>query len=469
MPLPTVPTTSPSIVTPRSISVVGTGYVGLVTALAFAEHGHHVTCVDILPERVDQVSRGQAPFYEPGVEEMLRHHTGHGTLDATTDTAEAVSRTEVTFLCVGTPSSPDGSYDLGQLLSAAEDVGRAVDGLDRHHTVVTKSTVTPRVNRQRVLPILEAASGKAAKHGFSLASNPEFLREGSAMSDALRPDRVVLGLMDGDEKGGDLLVDLYRPFGCPILLTSLEGAELVKLASNSLLAIKVAFANEVANLAAAVGADGYQVLEGVGLDHRLGPHFLRAGAGFGGSCFPKDLQALVAFSETVEMPSLMPSAALEQNQVQPGVIASMARTAMGGDVEGRRVALLGLAFKPDTDDVRETRALPIYRQLTDWGAQVVCHDPRAIANFVELARMEGLPDPPTVTDLDEALSGADLAVVQTEWEEYRSLEPGRFLRLMATPVVVDARRALDPVAMEREGVTYLGVGYPMPATRQVSR
>ncbi len=289
------------------------------------------------------------------------------------------------------------------------------------------------------------------------------------MSDAIRPDRVVLGLMEGDSKARDLLVDLYRPFGCPVLLTSLEGAELVKLASNSLLAIKVAFANEVANLSAAVGADGYQVLEGVGMDHRLGPHFLRAGAGFGGSCFPKDLQALVAFSETVELPSMMPAAALAQNQVQPGVIASMARMAMDGDVIGKRVALLGLAFKPETDDVRETRALPIYRQLTEWGARVVCHDPRAITNFVELAMEEGLPEPPTASDLDEALSGADLAVVQTEWDEYRRLEPSRLTRLMATPVVVDARRALDPEAMEREGVTYLGVGYPVPGTRRVSR
>ncbi len=451
---------------PRRISVVGTGYVGLVTALAFAHHGHRVTCVDVLPDRVDSVTRGIAPFYEPGVEEALERHLDEGRLDATTDTGRAVEVSEVTFLCVGTPTTEDGPYDLGQLVSAAEEVGSTIRGLDRHHVVVTKSTVTPTVNREVVLPALEKASGRSAPDGFSLASNPEFLREGSALSDALGPDRVVIGLMDADGHAKELLADLYREFGSPMLVTSLEGAELVKLASNSLLAIKVAFANEVANVAATVGADGYEVLEGVGMDHRLGPHFLRAGAGFGGSCFPKDLRALVAFSNTLELPALMPKAALDQNEVQPGVVAAMARLALDGKVEGRRVALLGLAFKPETDDVRETRALPIYRSLTEWGAHVICHDPRAGRAFVELAKHEGLPSPTVVDDLDDVLRDVELAVVHTEWEEYRSLEPGRLRSLMARACVLDARRALDPEVMERGGVTYLGVGYPSRGLRR---
>ena len=309
---------------------------------------------------------------------------------------------------------------------------------------------------------LEATSSMTAPEGFSLVSNPEFLREGSALADALDPDRVVIGLMEGDGTAEELLMDLYRPFDRPVLVTSIEGAELVKLASNSLLAIKVAFANEVANVAAAVGADGYQVLEGVGMDHRLGPHFLRAGAGFGGSCFPKDLRALVGFSESLDLPALMPSAALEQNRVQPGVIAAMVRLALDGDVVGRRVALLGLAFKPQTDDVRETRAMPIYRQLTEWGVEVICHDPQAGANFTDLVREEGLPDPHIVDELDDALEGAVVVVVQTEWEEYQSLDPAHLVSVMARPVLVDARRALDPLKMERGGVTYLGVGHPGP-------
>lgn len=455
------PSETPSSTTgPRRISVIGTGYVGLVTALAFAHYGHTVTCVDIIPDRVDSVSRGRAPFFEPGVDEALAHHVGTGHVRATSDTMTAVAETEVTFLCVGTPSGPDGSYDLGFLKTAARDVGAAIAGLDRHHVVVTKSTVTPTVNRQVVLREIEAASGRIAPEGLSLVSNPEFLREGSALADALEPDRIVLGLLDDDSTGEALMRDLYRPFGRPVLVTTLEGAELVKLASNSLLAIKVAFANEVANVAAAVGADGYQVLEGVGMDHRLGPHFLRAGAGFGGSCFPKDLQALVRFSQDLDIPALMPAAALEQNRVQPGVVAALVRLALDGDVEGKKVSLLGLAFKPQTDDVRESRALPIYRQLIDWGARVVCHDPQAGANFVALAREGGLPDPLIADSLDEALEGAEVAIIQTEWDVYRTLDPGHLVSIMARPIVVDARRALDAGLMEGGGVSYLGVGHP---------
>lgn len=448
--------------TPRRLAVVGTGYVGLVTALAFAEHGNHVRCVDVIPERVEAISKGRAPFYEPGVAEALARHVSEGRVAATTDTTSAVEASDATFLCVGTPSAEDGSYDLSQLRAAARDVGSALADLERHHVVVTKSTVTPTVNRQTVLPELEATSGKRAPGGFSLVSNPEFLREGSALKDALEPDRIVLGLMKGDDGAETLLREIYGPFDRPVLVTSLEGAELVKLASNSLLAIKVAFANEVANVAAAVGADGYQVLEGVGMDHRLGPHFLRAGAGFGGSCFPKDLQALAAFADSIDLPALMPRAALEQNQVQPGVVAAMVRTALDGDVEGRRVALLGLAFKADTDDVRETRALPIYSLLVGWGASVVCHDPRAGPAFERLAVQEGLPRPEIAPDVSSALEGAEAAIIQTEWREYRELGPDRFVSLMARPLVVDGRRALDPEKMRRGGVTYLGIGHPAP-------
>ena len=444
----------------RRLSIIGTGYVGLVTALAFARHGHHVTCVDVVPERVDLVARGEPPFYEPGVGEALSKHVAAGLVKATGDTAAAVEATEATFICVGTPSAPDGSYDLSQVEAAARAVGRAVGELDRHHVVVTKSTLSPTANRQGVLPVLCATSGRMAPGDFSLASNPEFLREGSALHDAFEPDRVVIGLMEGDTTARDLLVDMYRPLGRPILVTSLEGAELIKLASNSLLAIKVAFANEVANIAAAVGADGYEVLEGVGLDHRLGPHFLRAGAGFGGSCFPKDLRALVAFSETLEMPALMPGAALEQNDVQPVRVVSMVRAALG-ELRGRRVTLLGLAFKPDTDDVRETRALPILEGLLVAGATVVCHDPRASRNFLALAHEVGLEGFEIEHDLDSALRGAEAVVIQTEWEEYKRLEPANLVELCAhPPTVVDARRTLDPDLMVRGGVTYHGMGYP---------
>jgi UDPglucose 6-dehydrogenase len=463
LPLPLLPASDPSTSTPhqRSISIVGTGYVGLVTGLAFAELGHMITCVDVVPERVEWVSRGEAPFYDPGVAEALRRQVDSGLVDATTDTAEAIARTEATFLCVGTPSAQDGSYDLGQMATASRSVGEAIADLDRHHLVVTKSTLTPGASRGVVLPALEEGAGGKAPNAFSLANNPEFLREGSALRDALEPDRIVIGVMEGDNGAAELLVDLYRPLRRPILVTTLEGAELIKLASNSLLAIKVAFANEVANLAAEVGADGYEVLEGVGLDHRLGPHFLRAGAGFGGSCFPKDLRALVAFGESVGLPLLMPSAALDQNEVQPRRVIGLLQQGLGGDLVGKRVALLGLAFKPETDDVRETRALPILRDLMGAGASVVCHDPKAGDNFLALTKEVGMEGFSLAADVGTAISGADAVVIQTEWDEYKALEPSELVRRMApSPVVVDARRALDPEAMVAAGVRYLGVGYP---------
>ncbi len=399
----------------------------------------------------------------PGVAEALARHLGSGLLDATMDITKAVADTEITFLCVGTPSSADGSYDLRHLAAAARSVGEAIEGLDRHHIVVTKSTVTPTANRSIVLPAIAHASGKEASVGFSLVSNPEFLREGSALTDALAPDRIVLGIMEEDRAARDILEALYSPFDRPLLVTSLEGAELIKLASNSLLAIKVAFANEVANLASSVDADGYRVLEGVGLDHRLGPHFLRAGAGFGGSCFPKDLRALVAFSRAQDIPALLPTAALAQNEVQPVVMVELVRKALGGNLQGKRVALLGLAFKPDTDDVRETRALPIYRLLLEGGATVVCHDPRAGESFVQLALEDGLARPDVREGLDEVLRDANAAVIQTEWEEYRLLGPAQLVSDMAPPrAIIDARRTFDPYMMRSDGVTYWGVGLPPP-------
>ena len=456
---------------PRDLAIVGTGYAGLVTAVAMAKHRHRVACVDIDPSRVEAVSSGRAPFFEPGLDEALAGVVRSGRLTATTDLAAAVRSSDATFICVGTPSAPDGSFDLSQVERASRAIGIALrDGGGRrdsssrhrhHHVVVTKSTVAPLQNRTVVLPALEAASGMVAPRDLSLASNPEFLREGSALADALRPDRVVLGTMEGDSRARAFLDSLLRPARAPILHTTLEGAELVKLASNAMLATRVAFANEVANLASAVGADGEEVLRGVGMDHRVGPYFLRAGAGFGGSCFPKDLRALVAFAEDRGVGMVVPAAALEQNDVQPIVVVELARRALGGALEGRRVALLGLSFKAGTDDVRETRALPIYRALLEAGARVVCHDPRACAAFTALAASEGLPRPKMARSLEAALRGSDAAVLQADWPQYTSLGPQALVDLMGdAPVVVDGRRALDPARMRRAGVRYYGIGWP---------
>jgi len=455
---------------PRDLAVVGTGYAGLVTAVVMAKQRHQVACVDIDPSRVEAVSRGRAPFFEPGLDEALGRLVRSGRITATSDLATAVRASDATFICVGTPSAPDGSFDLSQVERASRAIGTALRGDGggrgrgrRHHDhiVVTKSTLAPTQNRTVVLPALEAASGMVAPRDLSLASNPEFLREGSALADALRPDRVVLGTMEGDSRARRFLDALLRPTRAPILHTSLEGAELVKLASNAMLATRVAFANEVANLASAVGADGDEVLRGVGMDHRVGPGFLRAGAGFGGSCFPKDLRALVAFAEGRGVGMVVPAAALEQNDVQPLVVVELARRALGGALEGRRVALLGLSFKAGTDDVRETRALPIYRALLEAGARVVCHDPMAGTAFAALAASEGLPRPRLARSLEVALRGSEAAVLQAEWPQYRSLGPEALVDLMGdAPVIVDGRRALDPMRMRRAGVRYYGIGWP---------
>ena len=446
----------------KRLCVVGTGYVGLATAVAYASHGRHVECVDILPERVRALQSGKAPFFEPGLEDALRRLVKRGTITATTDLDSAVAGAEASFICVGTPSAADGSFDMSQVEAASRGIGDALLKADvKGHIVVTKSTLAPSANRNLVLPALESASRLLAPKQLSLACNPEFLREGAALADALKPDRIVIGTMEGDARAWTFLSSLYRPFKRPVLRTSLEGAELVKLASNALLATKVAFANEVANLAAEVGADGRDVLKGVGMDHRLGPDFLQAGPGFGGSCFPKDLRALIAFGQSREMRLIVPKAALAQNEWQPLVVVNLARRAVGGDIAGRRVALLGLAFKADTDDVRETRALPIYRALTASGAEVVCHDPRAGAAFAALARAENLTPPKIAKKPEDALRRSDVAIIQADWPEYRRLSPQRFRQLMAKgAAVVDGRRILDPEKVRKAGLRYYGVGWP---------
>jgi UDPglucose 6-dehydrogenase len=447
----------------RQLCIVGTGYVGLVTAVAFAKHGNPVRCVDVDEGRVRAVAAGRPPFFEPGLERELTRLVKRGLITASTDAKAAVAGADATFLCVGTPSSASGAFDLSQLEAAARSVGSAMRHAKggRPHVVVTKSTVTPTANRTVVLPSLEAASRMGAPADFSLAVNPEFLREGSALADASSPARIVVGTMEGDTRAWRLLSELYRPFRSPIMRTSMEGAELVKLASNALLATKVAFANEVANLSAAVGTDGREVLTGVGMDPRLGPHFLRAGAGFGGSCFPKDLRALVEFAARKGMPFIIPKAALAQNDWQPLVVVDLVRRALGEDLDGKRIALLGLAFKAGTDDVRETRALPIYRALTAAGARVICHDPRAGPAFIEIARGEGMPEPRLARDLKDAIRGADAAVLQAEWPEYKELRPARLRALMnRPPVVVDGRRMLDPKSLRAGGVRYYAIGLP---------
>lgn len=432
------------------VAIVGAGYVGVCTGLTFAGQGHRITFADVDEARVDALRAGRAPFFEPGVEAALRRALRLRRIDATTDTATAVDAARWVFLCVGTPPTSTGSADLTSLRAAAKAVGQALAGRRDYPIVVVKSTVPPGTVDDVVRLTLEAASGSRAGHDFGVASNPEFLREGHALQDARRPDRVVWGTRE--PRTARRLAQLYARVRCPKIRTDPRTAELIKYAANAFLATRVSFANEMANLCERLGIDWYDVVEGIAPDPRIGPQFFRAGVGFGGSCFPKDLGALAALGRSARNPLRIVESTLEVNERQPAEAIRLLRTEVGA-LKGRRIALLGLAFKPDTDDVRETRALPIYRALRHEGADVVAYDPRAGESFRRLA-----PDAVIATSLEEALTGADGAIIQTEWDEFRRLRPDLLRRLMRTPVVVDGRRTLESRSMDRGAVRYRAIG-----------
>ena len=427
---------------------MGTGYVGLCTGLVFAEHGHEVTFVDVDRQKLAAVEQGRAPFYEPGVDETIARLRDR--LKTSTDLAKAVEANQFTFLCVGTPQGRDGAIDLAYVRNAAREIGQALRGAPRGHVVVVKSTVVPGTAEEVVLREVQQASGLRPDDDFHVASNPEFLKEGSAMKDALQPDRIVVGART--PQGAEAVLSLYAAFSCPRLAVDPRTAETIKYAANAFLATKIAFSNEMANLCERIGVDWYKVAEGIGHDARIGPLFLRAGVGYGGSCFPKDVAAIQHLADAAGAPSPILDAVLRNNDTQPLVAVRMLEEEMGS-LRGKKVALLGLAFKADTDDVRETRALPLLHALQERGADVVCHDPKAAANFLRLA-----PGARVAATAEEALKGADAALVQTEWKEYRSLAPASFRALMRQPIVVDGRRTWSPEEMVQAGVRYRAIG-----------
>lgn len=431
------------------ICIVGTGYVGLCTGLVFSEHGHEVTFVDVDPNKLAAVEQGRAPFYEPGVDELIRKQRPR--LRTSTDLAKAVEENQFTFLCVGTPQGKDGAIDLTYVRNAAREIGRALKSAPRGHVVVVKSTVVPGTAEDVVLKEVQQASGLAPDEDFHVASNPEFLKEGSAMKDALHPDRVVVGART--PRAAEAVLALYGAFSCPKLSVDPRTAEMIKYAANAFLATKIAFSNEMANVSERLGVDWYQIAEGIGHDARIGPLFLRAGVGYGGSCFPKDVAAIQHLADAAGAPSPILDAVLRNNDTQPLVAVRMLEEELGS-LRGKRVALLGLAFKADTDDVRETRALPIWRALRERGADVVCHDPKGGPNFQRVA-----PEAKVVSTVEDALKGADAALVQTEWKEYRDLQPDVFTKMLKAPaVVVDGRRTFDPRRMLDAGIRYRAVG-----------
>ena len=446
------------------ISVIGTGYVGLVSGACLAERGHQVTCVDIRPEVVKEINAGRPPIHEVGLEELLRSACNKGVLSATTDARPAILDSEVTLICVGTPTV-DGRMDMSQIVAAAKEVGAALVNKRGYHVVAVKSTVLPGTTEGPVKAAIESESGKRVGDGWGLCMNPEFLREGRAVEDFRVPDRIVVGATDS--MTAETFLRIYAEFTCPKLVTTPRTAEMMKYVSNSLLATMISFSNEIGNMCSAVpGVDARLVWKGVHLDRRLTPingqvvgpagvtEYLWHGLGFGGSCFPKDVAALRSFGRTVGERTRMLDAVLDINADQPLRMVALLEKELS--LSGKTVAVLGLAFKPGTDDLRESPALPLVAELLRKGAKVLVHDPIAMphakrrAEFREVVFAESWAD---------ALRKCDACCLVTAWPEYREIQPADFSRLMARSLVIDGRGVFEPAAMVAAGVVWRGVGY----------
>jgi UDPglucose 6-dehydrogenase len=443
------------------ITIIGTGYVGLTTGVCLASSGHQVTCVDLLRERVAAINDGKSPFFEPGLDQMLSGALRDGRLRATTELAEAVAASEVTLITVGTPQI-NGDIDLSYVAVAAQQIGSALRGLRDYHVVTVKSTVVPGTTDTLIRSMLEETSGHAAGE-FGLCMNPEFLREGSAVDDFNNPDRIVIG--QWDERSGRVLAKLYESFGCPKIFTTLRNAEMTKYAANSLLATLISFSNEIASLCEATpDADVEVVLEGVHLDRRLSGvgsdrispgilSFLRAGCGFGGSCLPKDVNALRAYARRHSITPSLLDAVMAINAERPRRLVSLAEEALLS-LEGATVAVLGLAFKPGTDDARESPALALMNHLSSKGVILKVYDP------IFTSKPDGLSvDQGAVfcSSMREALMGADAAFIVTAWPEFARADWAFLSDQMRRPIIIDGRNFLRNISWP-EGVTYLTIG-----------
>lgn len=429
------------------IAVIGTGYVGLVTGACFAEFGVDVTCVDIDANKIARLSAGEMPIYEPGLEQLVTKNVSAGRLSFTTDLKQAVEQALVIFLAVGTPPKSDGSPDLSFVEAAARSVGEHLNG---YKVIVTKSTVPIGTGEYLRKLIRESTKSRS---GFGMVSNPEFLREGAAINDFMRPDRVVIG--SRDEEAVAIMRDLYRPLyliEAPFVITSLEAAELSKYAANAFLATKISFINEIANLCDSIGCDVHDVARAIGMDRRIGSKFLHPGPGFGGSCFPKDTQALSSVARQFGRESMIVDAVIEVNRRQRQAMVPKIE-ALVGPIEGKTIAVLGLAFKPETDDMREAPALDIIRKLLEHGAKVKAYDPVAMTEAGKL-----LPEIDYAQDEYEAVTDADALVFVTEWNQFRALDMRRIRDLMKSPRIADLRNIYDPADMRELGFEYVGVG-----------
>ena len=432
-----------------NIVVIGTGYVGLVSGACFSEFGFNVTCIDKDVEKIDRLKAGEIPIYEPGLEGLVARNYQARRLKFATTLADNVCHADAVFIAVGTPTRRgDGHADLSYVFAAAREVAAE---LSDYTVIITKSTVPVGTGR-RVEEVVKAANPEA---DFDVVSNPEFLREGSAIGDFMRPDRVVVGAES--ERAIARMRALYRPLYLiekPVLFTSLETAELIKYAANAFLAVKISYINQMADLCEAVGADVHDVAKGMGLDNRIGAKFLHPGPGYGGSCFPKDTLALVKTAELHDVPVSIVSDVVAYNEARKEAMAARVIAACEGEITGKKIAVLGLAFKPETDDMRESPALDIVTSLAAAGASITAYDPAAMEEARPL-----LPDSVLyVASAQDCLKGADCAVMVTEWNEFRALTPQIFKQLMAVPKLVDLRNIYDPDSMREMGIEYQSIG-----------
>ncbi len=429
------------------IAVIGSGYVGLVTGACFAEFGVDVTCVDVDAEKIARLSDGIVPIYEPGLEQLVAKNTQAGRLNFTTDIKSAVEQALVIFLAVGTPPKEDGSADLKYIDAAARSVAEHMNG---YKVIVTKSTV-PIGTGEHLRRLIREHLKKFTN--FGIVSNPEFLREGAAINDFMRPDRVVIGSQD--EEAIAIMRDLYRPLyliDAPVVITSLESAELIKYAANAFLATKISFINEIANLCDEIGCDVHDVARAVGMDKRIGSKFLHPGPGYGGSCFPKDTRALSSVARQFNCESRIVDSVIEVNEQQrTRMIAKIEK--LIGETKNKNIAVLGLAFKPETDDMREAPAIDIIKALMNRGANIRAFDPVAMAEAAKI-----LPDILYMEDEYQAINGADALVFVTEWNQFRALDMQRIRESMRTPKIADLRNIYNPSTMRELGFEYVGVG-----------
>jgi len=430
------------------ISVIGTGYVGLATGVALSEIGHNVICIDIDKQKIEKMQQGQSPIYEPGLDELMKKNIESGRLRFTTDYKQGMVEAEVIYIAVGTPQKEDGSADLTYIEQVAKAIGEHIerDGV----VIVTKSTVPVGTN-EKVKNWIKSSLKKEVQ--FDIVSNPEFLREGSAIYDMFHGDRIVIGAEN--ERAASIIEEIYKPFGIPIFKTDIKSAEMIKYASNAFLATKISFINEIANICEKVGANIDDVAYGMGLDSRIGPQFLKAGIGYGGSCFPKDTRALVQIAGNVHHKFELLEAVISVNNKQQVKLVEKAIEELGS-LKGKKVALLGLAFKPNTDDMREAASIVISKQLLNHGASIKAYDPVAIENAKKVLPREIN----FVNTIEEALLDTDVAFILTEWEQIKSIDPNKFVELMNEPVIFDGRNCFDLNYMKRYKVNYHSIGRP---------